>query len=247
LLTPLPNADLLEKANSFLASKRVDSGSIDMECVMVVSKHMGMDSIAAVAFGMFPTYCFDGRSRALLASYSFESLTSQFPQVVRTQGHYLARQIVLSERGREVLSATVVTVDAVTASDPAFTPSSDATFLAPAKDASRLRVMGTLGVTLLQIDQKSIGKGMLIHRVFPVYPEAAKTSRVQGVVVLHALIGTDGNIHDLSVASAPSALLIGPSLAAVSQWKYKPFQIKDKYVEVETTINVYYSLGSGFP
>jgi len=234
LLTPLPDADLLQSENSLLASKHVDNGSMEMECVMVMSKHLGIDSIAAIPMGMLPTYCFDAHSRALLASYSFGGLTAQFPQVIRTQGHYLAKMIVLSENGHKVLSASVEALDSAAVSDPAFTPSHDAKSMPPA---------GLNTADLIHMDYSTIFKtGNLIHQISPVYPEQARQSRVQGTVVLRAIIGKDGNVHGLRVVSAPSALLIGSSIAAVSQWKYKPFLIKGKPVAVETKIRVIYSL-----
>ncbi len=75
----------------------------------------------------------------------------------------------------------------------------------------------------------------------PVYPPDAKKAGIEGTVVLAATIGTDGTVEHLTVQSGPSALQKS-ALEAVRQWTYKPFLLNGEPVEVETTINVVYSL-----
>ncbi len=84
-------------------------------------------------------------------------------------------------------------------------------------------------------------QGNLISKVSPVYPPDAKKSRIQGTVVLNAVIGKTGHVENLKVASGPSELLQS-SLDAVRQWKYKPFLLNGDPIEVKTTISVVYSL-----
>jgi TonB family protein len=81
----------------------------------------------------------------------------------------------------------------------------------------------------------------LISKVAPKYPSKAKTARIQGTVVLDAVIGKTGHVENLKVASGPSELLQS-SLDAVRQWKYKPFLLNGNPIEVKTTISVVYSL-----
>jgi len=75
----------------------------------------------------------------------------------------------------------------------------------------------------------------------PTYPEAAKKAKIQGTVVLSATISKEGTVEDLKVISGPKELQES-SLDAVQQWTYKPFLLNGDPVEVETTINVIYSL-----
>ncbi|MBB6143447.1 TonB family protein [Silvibacterium bohemicum] len=75
----------------------------------------------------------------------------------------------------------------------------------------------------------------------PQYPEDAKKARIQGKVVLNAVIGKDGAIEQLNVLSGPKELQQS-SLDAVRQWTYKPYLLNGEPVEVETTINVIYTL-----
>jgi TonB family protein len=81
----------------------------------------------------------------------------------------------------------------------------------------------------------------LFHKVPPVYPEEAKKERIQGKVVLEAIIGKDGTIENLEVMSGPNELQQS-ALDAVRQWTYKPFLVDGEPVEVKTTVNVIYKL-----
>lgn len=75
----------------------------------------------------------------------------------------------------------------------------------------------------------------------PKYPAEAKKAKIQGKVVLDAIIGKDGAIHKLTVVSGPKELRKS-STDAVQTWKYKPYLLNGNPVEVETRINVVYSL-----
>ena len=82
----------------------------------------------------------------------------------------------------------------------------------------------------------------LLHQVIPVYPAIAKTAHVSGTVILHAIIGKDGSIQDLTYMSGPP-LLMRNAMDAVRQWRYKPTLLNGEPVEVDTTISVVFSLG----
>jgi len=86
-------------------------------------------------------------------------------------------------------------------------------------------------------------KDMLAHGVAPIYPDEARHARVQGIVKLHAIIGTDGSVRQLEVISG-DPLLVEPSLAAVKQWKYKVTALNGEPVEVDTTIDLTFSIKS---
>jgi protein TonB len=84
--------------------------------------------------------------------------------------------------------------------------------------------------------------GMILQKTQPVYPPIAKAARVQGTVVLQATISKTGTITDLHVVSGP-AMLQGSALDAVRTWRYRPYLLSGEPVEVETTINVIFTLG----
>jgi TonB family protein len=85
-------------------------------------------------------------------------------------------------------------------------------------------------------------QGNLVSQVRPEYPEEAKAARIQGKVVLRAVIDKEGTVDTLAVQEGPKELQQS-ALDAVRQWKYKPFLLNGDPIEVETTINVIYSLG----
>lgn len=87
----------------------------------------------------------------------------------------------------------------------------------------------------------SLAAGLLIRKVIPTYPQLAKTMRVEGTITLAATISKDGAIANLRVVSGP-AVLQQAALDAVSGWRYRPYLLNGEPVDVETTINVIFTL-----
>ena len=75
----------------------------------------------------------------------------------------------------------------------------------------------------------------------PIYPPIAKASGVSGTVKLDAIISKDGTVKDLRVVSGP-AQLRQAAIRSASTWRYRPFTTNNEPREVETTINVVFSL-----
>ena len=82
----------------------------------------------------------------------------------------------------------------------------------------------------------------LLKKVSPAYPPIAKTAHVSGTVVLHAIIAKDGSIQELQFVSGPP-LLMQSAMEAVKEWRYRPTTLNGQPVEVDTTIDVVFSLG----
>jgi protein TonB len=95
--------------------------------------------------------------------------------------------------------------------------------------------------TIRTFRTSSILEGSLIRRVQPVYPPLARSVRVQGAVVLAALIGKEGAIENLRLVSG-HPMLVPAAIAAVSQWRYKPYILNGEAIEVETQITVNFIL-----
>lgn len=87
-----------------------------------------------------------------------------------------------------------------------------------------------------------VAADMLLEKTDPVYPPIAKAARVSGTVVLRAVISKDGKIEDLHVISGPS-MLHEAALDAVRTWRYRPYLLTNRPVEVETTVNLVFTLG----
>ena len=91
---------------------------------------------------------------------------------------------------------------------------------------------------------QGVTEGNLLRKVQPTYPPLAKTARIQGSVILNALISKAGNIENLRVMSG-HPMLVQSALDAVRQWKYKPYILNGEPVEVDTTVTVNYNLSGG--
>ena len=81
------------------------------------------------------------------------------------------------------------------------------------------------------------------HPVEPTYPLLAKQMKVQGSVVLQALIGKEGNIQNLQVLSGPT-ILSGAAREAVKQWRFKPYYQAGRAVETEARITVNFTIST---
>lgn len=86
-------------------------------------------------------------------------------------------------------------------------------------------------------------QGSLIRRVDPVYPAPARSARIQGPVVLEAIIGKDGAMQNLRLVSG-HPMLVRAAIEAVSQWRYKPYVLNGEAIEVETQITVNFVLAN---
>jgi periplasmic protein TonB len=86
-----------------------------------------------------------------------------------------------------------------------------------------------------------VQSGLLIRRVQPNYPPLARQARIQGTVVLQAQISKDGNIENLTLISG-HPMLAPAAIEAVKQWKYKPYLLNGEPVEVETSVQVNFTL-----
>jgi protein TonB len=84
-------------------------------------------------------------------------------------------------------------------------------------------------------------KGNLIRRVDPVYPPLARSARIQGPVVLVAVISKAGAIENLHAVSG-HPMLVPAAIDAVRQWMYRPYILNSEPIEVETQITVNFSL-----
>ncbi|MFY9790230.1 MAG: TonB family protein [Candidatus Sulfotelmatobacter sp.] len=102
------------------------------------------------------------------------------------------------------------------------------------KVATPQRVRVSAGVT----------SGLLIRKVNPTYPPLARQARISGTVVLRAVISKDGSIENLSLVSG-HPMLAPAAIEAVKQWKYKPYLLNGEPVEVDTEIQVNFTLAGG--
>jgi protein TonB len=89
-----------------------------------------------------------------------------------------------------------------------------------------------------------VSSGLLIRKVSPNYPPLARQARIQGTVILQAQISKDGSIQNLQLVSG-HPMLAPAAIEAVKQWKYKPYLLNGEPVEVDTQVQVNFTLAGG--
>ena len=119
---------------------------------------------------------------------------------------------------------------AVRAQEPAQTAPPAAQNQPPAKPIpTRVRMGGNVTVKILK------------HKVNPSYPQEARKDRIQGTVRLHVIIGRDGRVQHLELISG-HPVLAKAAIEAVRQWGYRPTLLNGEPVEVDTVVDVVFSL-----
>ncbi len=81
----------------------------------------------------------------------------------------------------------------------------------------------------------------IVSKVDPVYPEDARRAGKHGLAVLDAVIAPDGTVARVRPVSGDDQL-VRSAIAGVRAWKFEPYQVSGKPVEVETTIAVEFRL-----
>jgi TonB family protein len=81
---------------------------------------------------------------------------------------------------------------------------------------------------------ETVMQGLVVSKVNPEYPAAAKANNVHGVVTLAMVIRKDGTVTDVQVVSGP-AELTAAAVDAAGQWRYRPYQLLGRPVEIQTT------------
>jgi len=231
LVAPLPRARDLDPSRV----KLDQAGAASCIAIVPAGKTAARDEGKSQSGGLFPTYCFDPDAPVLRTTSSLERVMTQYSHVRGWQGKFLPRDVQISEGDHKLLTARVEMVEEIDASDAA---------LRPPQSALETEVFVSSDVSLkdVQLDMDA-ARSMLKKRIEPEYPSDAKKAGIEGTVVLEAMIGTDGRIHDLRVMSAPEASLAASSFAAVSQWEYRPYVMGGRTVPVQTTVTVTFSLG----
>jgi TonB family protein len=217
VLDPMPTAAEIDQSQPQI--KTVKFGKVPLECIMLGQPIQG---IKTAPMGLFPTYCFDPGKDILRVGFNYGTQFVTRNSIATFQQRTMAESITVSEGSVPAAKGQVATVSqrAITDADMATDGLQEIGYDAPVKVAS--------GVT----------QGLALSQPAPTYPEDAKEGHIQGLVVLHALIGKDGHILSLRVVSGAVPSLAVAAIAAVRQWTYRPYMLNGVPVEVETTINV---------
>jgi TonB family protein len=94
-----------------------------------------------------------------------------------------------------------------------------------------------------QVQMSTDASAVVSSSVTPAYPLLARQMRVQGSVILQALISRDGTIQDLHVVSGPP-ILAAAAQEAVRQWHFKPHYQGADSVETLAKITVNFTIST---
>lgn len=223
LVDPLLDASMLGQFK--LESRNVDVGKVRLPCVALTYP---LRSNIQVPGDFYPAACFEA-TMPVLRLYSDGPFRTLYDRDVLFQGHYVPRQIQVFMSGRLVADMNVDLIETLKDSPDSITA-------APSS---------ALPVDLTKITFKE-GMGsrwpILFKKAFPVYPDDAKSRRIQGSVNLRATIGPDGSVQDLQTIDGPG-MLRQAAIDAVRQWLYKPFDVMGEPRPVQIEVHVIFQLG----
>ncbi|WP_263374173.1 energy transducer TonB [Granulicella aggregans] len=206
---------------------RVESfGKVKLDCIMMDHpiKH-----VAYPPLGLFPTYCLDQDKDRLRDTFRYGSKNVARNSIGTFQGRGVPVDVLISTDARAVAKGHIATLAGSIEEEHFFDPDST---LKPVSGGATKVAGGVIAGKKLSGD-------------VPVFPVEDKQSRTAGAVHLHAVIGTDGRIHQLTVLDAPSATEAISALVAVRTWKYQPYLLNGVPCSVDTTITVNYNFGPG--
>jgi TonB family protein len=149
-----------------------------------------------------------------------------YNDVVVFQEHFLARDIRLTGMGNPHLTLHVEDIEVLsTINESDFDPPPDAVLVLGGK---------------ITISEETM-KGLCLGQVPPHYPENARTSHMEGPVVMQITIGKDGHVTNAQAISGPDALRKA-AIDAIRKWEFRPFLILGEPNEVESKFQIIFSL-----
>jgi TonB family protein len=230
LLVSLPSEKAIDSGKMKLKMEMTHVGQMQLVRVSATLQSENNGKPIAHSPATSEVYCFSLSPLVLRLIYN-NSFIYEYDQLVKTQNRYLAKQVDVMNGDRKVFSIAIDTIEGITPADPSLVRPTDATFISEPIREDDVK-MHESGVTI----------GTSVYKAPPDYPSVAKMARIQGTVVIAAVIGIDGKIHDLETLVSPSQLLSKSAEDAVKKWEYKPYLLNGKPVEVETIVNVVFTL-----
>lgn len=196
-------------------------GKQRMDCIMLTRP---LGASGTIPLGVFPSYCLDNSDRIAIIAQGGTDLVLQ-NQVGKFLGFNVGTALTLMRGERIIGRAKVTQLNTFSPRPNEFDPGVELA-------ASELSVR--MSGAMMQ--------GAKLSGPPPTYPEAARSQRITGTVVLNALIGADGHLESLVPVSGPDISLVLSALQAVRDWTYKPYMLNGVPVSVKTTITINYHL-----
>jgi TonB family protein len=224
-INPMPDEKDITDSSPEL--RHQDFGQVKMDCIMLAQPIKNLND---PPLGLFPTYCFDRDQDSLRISFGAGSQIITRNKVGIFQGRHVVVEQMIKVGPLPVISARMDTLVTASITEEEMTPPKEFNKV-PSK--------------AIQVASGVIA-GLKISGQAPIYPENAKRNHISGKVVFRARIGTDGRLKSLRIVSATDGDLAVASMAAVRDWRYKPFILNGEPVEVDTQITTNFNFGPAF-
>jgi hypothetical protein len=215
VLYPLDQAAALPP-NAMLTMSRLDAGQgQNFNCVIIADP----ESLGTVASSewLMTTLCFDTDLRLRLISSKYMAV--EFDNFQPFQGHAIARTIRVREHDQVESEMKVTLLET-------FDPSANPAVLKPSADAALQPYTIEPGDPPLEpVHEQGI--------IIPLMPD---NTPFRGVLMVAAIVRRDGSVRVIPSPAGPMQAITDAVSLAVSKWKYKPYLIDGRPVEVRTTI-----------
>lgn len=214
VIHPLPSRNEIDFSKAVM--EQIKIGTVPLECI-VLQLHSDPD-------GMPPQFCFDPGKDSLRLTYQYGERLAIRNGVGTFQKEEVPIDVTV--RMGNVMAATGHISALTSRPVPASEVSTDGL-------TEKVFFVSPLGV-----------KGKAVREDPPVYPELAKREHLFGKVVVYAVVGTDGHLHDLSIVSSPSPIFNDATLAAVGKYVFDPYIVNGEPQKIETMISVNFTFGT---
>jgi TonB family protein len=155
-------------------------------------------------------------------------------------------ELTITAEGRPTVIARDIKVGAGQPAHLEFTLGAAAEAAAPPAEPKRREVVpaGGLSEAPLRINVGgNVQQANLVTKINPVYPADCKKERVEGSVLLKAVIGKSGDVLQLEpVNRLVDQRLVDAAILAVQGWRYRPTLLNGNPVEVSTQVMVNFTL-----
>lgn len=229
LVHPLPPVNVLEGRE--YETKNVNLGAAVVKCfdAEIPDPYFSHDYYFPVRGAVVPVpialprVCFQENSPIVRVEVIQKWLEVTFNEVAPDNGQYVAKQFWVKDGDLAIVHVNLVELDFEDKID-------DAVFAIP---PSAVQAPFTKNRDITG-GQSTGGKSIR-------YPPAAKRARIQGLVILQAVVTKTGSIGDVQVVSGPPELQQA-AVDAVRTWKFKPCLFNGQPVDVHTQINLTFDL-----
>jgi TonB family protein len=222
LYPAFPSSEVIGKSKLSFSEKK--AGSAQLKCVTVDTPDAGVADHKDI-------YCFEPAAPMLRIFETYGGANQAvYNSMVPIRGAYVAQDAVFFQRGKAIVRIHLEALNAV--------PHVDLSELTPPAGAQQIT---------RRIDVELVGPAAKpVHEAKPEYPAIARAARVQGTVVLRAIIGKDGRVVDAQAMSGPP-MLQQAAIDAVLRQIYQPYSVDGEVVEVAARVNVVFMLSSAPP